>query len=246
MKQNQTKIKPPRVVMVETSHPGNIGAAARAMKTMCVYDLGLVHPKEFPSPVAFARASGAADILENAQQYDSLTAAIADCQKVVGITARNRKISAPVVTPKQLIQEMSNDLEQTDVAWVFGRERNGLNNDEIDLCTCICTIPSNSEYGSLNIAAAIQILCYEWHATESTALQKDTNSDALSAKKIAPVGEREGFYEHLWQTLEKIEFLDKDNPTPLMRKMRRLFDRSQLTSAEINILRGVFKNIIKQ
>ena len=232
--------------MVETSHPGNIGAAARAMKTMCLYDLGLVQPKEFPSPVAFARASGAADILENAQQFNSLTDAIADCQKVVGITARNRKLSAPVVTPKQLIQQMLNDSDQTQVAWIFGRERNGLSNDEIDLCTSVCTIPSNSEYGSLNIAAAIQILCYEWHATQFAAQHDDANINAPQAKKIAPVGEREGFYEHLWETLEKIEFLDRDNPTPLMRKLRRLFDRSQLTSADINILRGILKNILKQ
>lgn len=232
--------------MVETSHPGNIGAAARAMKTMCLHDLGLVLPKEFPSPVAFARASGAADVLENAQQFDSLTNAIADCQEVVGITARNRKISAPVVTPKQLIQQMLNDSEKSQVAWVFGRERNGLSNDEIDLCTSVCTIPSNDEYGSLNIAAAIQILCYEWFSTQSVSHQKDSSGQAPLPGKVAPVGEREGFYEHLWQTLEKIEFLDTSNPTPLMRKIRRLFDRTQLTSAEINILRGILKSVLKQ
>lgn len=242
----QTKIKQPRVVMVETSHPGNIGAAARAMKTMCLYDLGLVIPKKFPDPAAFARASGAADILENAQQFNTLTDAVADCQNVVGITARNRKLSAPVVTPKELMQQMLNDSQQTQVAWVFGRERNGLSNEEIDLCSTVCTIPSNSDYGSLNIAAAIQILCYEWHVAQLDVQHGVSRSEPAQGKALAPVAEREGFYEHLWQALDKIEFLDKDNPTPLMRKMRRLFDRTQMSSAEINILRGILKSILKQ
>ncbi len=246
MKDNQVKIKQPRIIMLETSHPGNIGAAARAMKTMCLYDLGLVQPKEFPHPVAFARASGAADILENAMQFETLTAAIADCQIVVGITARNRKLSAPVVTPKELMQQMLNDSEQTQVAWVFGRERNGLSNEEIDLCSTVCTIPSNTEYGSLNIAAAVQILCYEWHVAQLSSQHEMSNVTAPLTKVLAPVGEREGFYEHLWEVLDKIEFLDKHNPIPLMRKVRRLFDRSQMSSAEINILRGILKSILKQ
>ena len=232
--------------MVETSHPGNIGAAARAMKTMCLYDLGLVQPKEFPDPVAFARASGAADILENAQQFATLTDAIADCQNVVGITARTRKLSAPVVTPRQLMQQMLADAEQHQVAWVFGRERNGLSNEEIDLCTTVCTIPSNSDYGSLNIAAAVQILCYEWRVAQLEMHNEAFEVSSPLPKELAPVGEREGFYEHLWQALDKIEFLDKENPTPLMRKMRRLFDRAQMSSADINILRGVLKNVLKQ
>lgn len=246
MKQMQTKIKQPRVVMVETSHPGNVGAAARAMKTMCLYDLGLVLPKQFPDPVAFARASGAADILENAQQFNTLAGAVADCQNVVGITARNRKLSAPVVTPKELMQQMLYGSPQTQVAWVFGRERNGLSNEEIDLCSTVCTIPSNSDYGSLNIAAAVQILCYEWHVAQLDMQHEASRESVSQGKAIAPVAEREGFYEHLWQALDKIEFLDKDNPTPLMRKMRRLFDRSQMSSADINILRGILKNVLKQ
>ena len=246
MKQMQTKIKQPRVVMVETSHPGNIGAAARAMKTMCLYDLGLVLPKQFPDPVAFARASGAADILENARQFNTLADAVADCQNVVGITARNRKLSAPVVTPKELMQQMLYGSQEIQVAWIFGRERNGLSNEEIDLCSTVCTIPSNSDYGSLNIAAAVQILCYEWHVAQLNMQHEASRKSASQGKALAPVAEREGFYEHLWQALDKIEFLDKDNPTPLMRKMRRLFDRSQMSSADINILRGILKNVLKQ
>ena len=244
---NQPATNQPRVIMVETSHPGNIGAAARAMKTMCLDQLALVEPKIFPDPVAFARASGAAELLEAANTYETLQSAISDCQKVVGITARNRKLSAPVVTPKELMQQMLCEAQDTQFAWVFGRERNGLTNEEIDLCTTVCTIPSNSEYGSLNIAAAVQVLCYEWHVAQLDAQRENAqlNHPALQ-QAAAPVGEREGFYEHLWQTLDKIDFLDKSNPTPLMRKLRRLFDRTQLTHAEINILRGILKSILKQ
>lgn len=231
--------------MVETSHPGNIGAAARAMKTMCLQDLALVQPKIFPDSVAFARASGAADILESARRFEDLPTAIADCQKVIGITARGRKISAPVVTPNQLVRLMYDEMDGMQVAWVFGRERNGLSNEEIDLCDTICTIPSNDDYSSLNIAAAVQVLCYEWYTAQQLQGQKP-QINPMRLQDAAPVSEKEGFYEHLWGTLNKIGFLDEDNPTPLMRKVRRLFDRVQLTSAEINILRGVLKCVSKQ
>ena len=245
MKDNVNKSISPQIIMVETSHPGNIGAAARAMKTMCLHQLALVAPKSYPDPVAFARSSGAADVLENAKVYSSLTEAIAQCQIVVGITARSRRLSAPVVTPKQLIQQMHAEYQSLQVGWVFGRERNGLSNEEIDLCNVVCTIPSNAEYGSLNIAAAIQVLCYEWYASQSGANEEVIQQQVVN-DPLAPIAEREGFYEHLWQALAKIEFLDKDNPSPLQRKLRRLFDRSQLSSAEINILRGILKNVIKQ
>lgn len=236
----------PKVVLVETSHPGNIGATARAMKTMCLQELALVKPQVFPDPVAFARASGAADILEHASQFSDLPSAIADCQKIVGITARNRKISAPVVTPKELMHQTFADKTVKKVAWVFGRERNGLTNDEIDLCDTVCTIPSNEEYGSLNLAAAVQILSYEWFVAQLADDVQKVEINEQQAPEPAPAAEKEGFYEHLWEALEKIEFLDKGNPTPLMRKLRRLYDRANLTSAEINILRGILKNVIKQ
>lgn len=239
-------MKPPKIIMVETSHPGNIGAAARAMKTMCLSDIVLVQPKVFPDPIAFARASGAADILENARRCETLPEAIADCQKVVGITARNRRLSAPVVTPGQLMQQMKQDGENIQVAWVFGRERNGLSNEEIDLCTSVCTIPSNPDYGSLNIAAAIQILCYEWYVSGLVPPPDKNDVKQTSQNELASISEREGFYEHLWQALAKIDFLDQENPIPLMRKLRRLFDRAKLSRAEINILRGILKNIINQ
>ena len=237
-------LSPPKIVMVETSHPGNIGAAARAMKTMCLNELCLVQPKQHPDPVAFARASGAADILEQASLCDSLPQAITDCQIIVGITARSRKLSAPVFTPKQLVEKMFSDYAAQKVALVFGRERNGLTNEEIDLCNVVCTIPTNDEYGSLNIAAAIQVLCYEWYS--SLQILQHQMSPAALTESLASGEEREGFYQHLWQALDKIDFADKKNPVPVQRKLRRLFDRVYLTSSEVNILRGILKNIIKQ
>ena len=235
----------PKIILVETSHPGNIGAAARAMKTMCFSQLSLVQPQSFPDPVAFARASGAAELLETAQRCESITEAIADCQRVVGVTARSRKLSAPVLEPRQLMQELLDEYANSQVAFVFGRERNGLTNEEIDLCHTVCTIPANEDYGSLNLAAAVQILCYEWHVGSLGRKFPQLNNEQNKLPAIAPAGEIEGFYEHLWQTLEKIDFLHQENPVPLMRKVRRLFDRAELSSAEINILRGILKNINK-
>jgi len=235
----------PKIILVETSHPGNIGAAARAMKTMCLDQLALVNPGSYPDPVAFARSSGAADLLENACLYPSLSQAVADCQFVVGITARSRKLSAPVMTPRQLVDHMVTQNDEAQYAWVFGRERNGLSNEEIDLCNIVCTIPSNPDYGSLNIAAAVQVLCYEWYATSVGENFRRRPSSVIS-DPLAAVEEREGFYQHLWQALSALDFLDTDNPVPLQRKLRRMFDRTRLTRSEINILRGILKNILKQ
>ena len=245
MQYHQPSHKPPRVVMVETSHPGNIGAAARAMKTMCLYELSLVQPEIFPDASAFARASGAADILENAQCFDDLSSAIADCQQVIAISARPRKVSAPVLAPRQLMQAMLNDMRDLKVAWLFGRERNGLTNQEIDLCHAICTIPANCDYASLNIAAAVQVLSYEWHAAQLEN-RFSARNDLPQSPALATVKDHEGFYQHLWQALHKIGFLDRQNPLPLQRKLRHLFTRTGLTQADINILRGILKNILKQ
>ncbi len=236
----------PKIIMVETSHPGNIGAAARAMKTMCLNELGLVQPRQYPDPAAFARASGAADILEQAVLHKTLPEAIADCQIVVGITARPRSLSAPVFTPKQLVEKIRRDYTSLRIAWVFGRERNGLSNEEIDLCNLVCTIPANPDYGSLNIAAAVQLLCYEWYSSQQTDNHDVSEDQSDLDDPLATGEEREGFYQHLWQTLAKIDFTAKHNPIPVQRKLRRLFDRVHLTTSEINILRGILKNVMKQ
>ena len=150
-----------KIVLVETSHPGNIGAAARAMKTMQLSNLALVNPGDLHDPSARARATRAYDILDQAQIFSSLEDAIADCQHVIGVTARTRANAAKAFTPRVLLENLSEQKEALRVAWVFGRERNGLTNEEIDLCHSVCTIPANPDFSSLNIASAVQIICYE-------------------------------------------------------------------------------------
>jgi len=231
-----------KIVLVETSHPGNIGAAARAMKTMAWTNLALVNPQDLHDPSARARATRAYDILDQAQIFTSLEDAIADCQHVIGVTARTRANAAKAFTPRVLLENLSGQDEAVRVAWVFGRERNGLTNEEIDLCHSVCTIPANPEFSSLNIASAVQIICYEAYCR---GLQSE-NSENHQPAAIAPSQELEGFYQHCWQTLEKVEFLDTENPIPLQRKFRNIFDRTGLTSSEINILRGIFTAILKR
>ncbi|MDG0996066.1 MAG: RNA methyltransferase [Gammaproteobacteria bacterium] len=231
-----------KIVLVETSHPGNIGAAARAMKTMQLSNLALVNPGDLHDPSARARATRAYDILDQAQIFGSLEDAIADCQHVIGVTARTRANAAKAFTPRVLLENLSEQKEALRVAWVFGRERNGLTNEEIDLCHSVCTIPANPDFSSLNIASAVQIICYEAYCR---GLESET-SDHQQPTAIAASHELEGFYQHCWQTLEKVEFLDTDNPIPLQRKFRNIFDRTSLTSSEINILRGIFTAILKR
>ena len=236
----------PKVILVEPSHPGNIGAVARAMKTMSLSELILVQPKAFPHPDAIARASRANDILDAARVCDSLQEAVTDCHWVVGVTARTRKISAETYCPSRMMEKIASDYSNLQVAWVFGREQHGLTNEEIDLCQNICTIPANSEYSSLNLAAAVQIICYEWMCRREHAIYPKSEGGARSGSTMAPANELEGLYEHIWSTLRTTGFLDEDNPKPLMRKIRRIFDRVQLTRDEINILRGILKSINKQ
>ena len=235
----------PKVILVETSHPGNIGAAARAMKTMSLSQLVLVNPKQFPHDDAVARASRADDILDHARICTSLADAVEGCHWVVGITARTRKISAQVYAPRELIEKMRAEFGRLQVAWVFGRERSGLSNEELDLCHAICTIPADAEYSSLNLAAAVQIIGYEWLSSAQRGPVPPATPDR-TAVAVASADEVEGFYQHLWATLSASEFMDPVNPQPLKRKVRRIFDRTRLTRAEVNILRGILKSIEKQ
>ena len=235
----------PKIILVEPSHPGNIGAAARAMKTMSLFRMVLVKPKQFPHPEAVARASRAQDILAAAQICPSLVEAVAGCHWVIGVTARPRKLSAPVYTPRQIMEKSNKEYAGLQIAWVFGRERTGLSNEELDLCHAICTIPANPDYSSLNLAAAVQIIGYERCCARHLAGTTADNSD-LTENSMASADEVEGFYDHLWAGLAPTGFMDESNPKPLMRKIRRIFDRTRLTGAEINILRGILKSLIKQ
>ena len=233
----------PKVILVEPSHPGNIGAVARAMKTMSLSQLVLVAPKQFPHPEAVARASRADDILANAIVCDSLAHALEGSHWVVGISARSRKISSEIYAPRQLMQEIKAHFGQLQVAWVFGRERNGLDNEELELCHAMCTIPADPDYSSLNLAAAVQIMAYEWLTSFHSASNERADQ---SFGAMASAEEIEGFYKHLWHSIAASNFIDPVNPKPLMRKIRRIFDRTRLSRAEVNILRGILKSLEKQ
>lgn len=250
------KIDNVRIVLVETSHPGNIGATARAMKNMTLSDLALVSPKHYTESdgegrgqgKAYARASGATDVLYGAGIYNSLAEAIADCDLVVGASARLRAVTWPELNPREMAEKIfsvaqsescSSDKIETfnKAAIVFGREDSGLSNEEMDLCQFLVHIPANSEYTSLNIAAAVQVICYELHMT--ALLHQGKIEKAANEHPLATSQEIEYFYEHLEQTLVDIQFLNRDNPMQLMRRLRKLFNRSGMDKVEVNILRGV-------
>jgi len=226
------------IILVGTTHPGNIGAAARAMKTMGLSRLRLVSPHHFPSPEATARASGADDILETAELFTDLASALADCHLVFGSSARQRSIRWQTLTPR-LCAEQSLALQQP-VALVFGREHSGLSNTELDLCHYLVQIPTNPEFASLNIAAAVQVLCYELRCGV------DNLAHINRVPQMSPPVEAEEmqrFYTHLEQVLIEINFLNPDNPRKLMRRLQRFFNRAQPTASEMNILRGVLTGV---
>ena len=224
-----------RIVLVETSHPGNIGAAARAMKTMCLSRLVLVNPMEFPHSDASARASGAVDLLEQAQVLPALDDALADCALVAGTSARQRGIGPPVLSPRECMARLQAAAAAgQEVALLFGRERTGLTNEELSRCHILVNIPSNPEYSSLNLAAAVQVLGYEW------MLANGVGPVAAPSEDIpATAEEMERFYEHVESAALETGFLDPANPKHLMRRIRRLFNRARPDQNEVHILRGL-------
>ena len=227
-----------RVVLVGTTHPGNIGGVARAMKNMCLSDLVLVSPEaEFPSGKARARASSALDILERTRVVDDLGEAIADCQLVIGASARLRAIPWPLVDAREAAQNLVQQSGQGKVALIFGRENSGLTNEELERCHQLVHIPANQEYSSLNIAAAVQVLTYEIHMAKRQ--QANEKLHVSNDYPMSTAEEMEGLYAHFEQALETIGFYDPKNPRQLMRRLRRLFNRAQLDSMEMNILRGI-------
>ena len=223
-----------RIVLVETTHPGNIGAVARAMKNMGVTDLALVNPRYFPDKEATARASGAEDLLDNATVTESLTDAIADCVYVAGASARARAISWPCLEPRDCASKLIAESGRGPVAAVFGPEKSGLSNEDLDHCDALLTIPTNPEFSSLNLAMAVQVLTYELRAAIS-AKPVEYEADA----PLATSRELELFYEHLETVLTNLQFLDPDNPRHLMRRLRRLYIRARPDQNEVNILRGI-------
>ena len=229
-----------RVVMVETTHPGNIGAAARAMKTMGYNNLYLVKPKIYPNAEATARAAGADDILSKAVVCDSLEEALQGCVTVVASTARPRTISHSVFTPREYAPKLYEMVKLGPVALVFGRESSGLSNEELEYCNVILQIPTNPEFSSLNVASAIQILCYEF--IQLLQLEDADKTDAESNDKektrLATADEMNYFYDHLEQSMIDVGFLNPEQPRKLMRRLKSLFNRAHLDENEVSILRG--------
>jgi TrmH family RNA methyltransferase len=228
--------------MVETTHPGNIGAAARAMLNMGVTDLRLVAPRVFPSGEATARASGATGVLEQARVCATLAEAIADCTVVVGASARTRTIAWPELSPRECAVRFYPELARGGrVAVLFGREHSGLRNDELDLCQFLLHIPCNPAFSSLNVAAAIQVVTYEFFQA-FRELRPGRNLLDDEAGRPATGEELESFYGHLRQALFDIGFFHTRKSSPsLMRRLRRLFNRAHLRDKELHILRGILR-----
>ncbi len=227
-----------RVVLVRPTHPGNIGATARAMKNMSLGRLVLVEPERYPHPEATARAAGAEDVLEHAVICRSLDDAIADCHLVVGTSARSRRIEWPTLEPREAAHRVVSIAATGQAAVVFGQERMGLTNEELDRCRMLVTIPVNAEYPSLNLACAVQVLAYEIHLA-ARAATGDTSTSVKPMTRPASHEEMLRFFQHLEAALIDVRFLDPANPRLLMRRLMRLFSRAAPDQNEMNILRGI-------
>lgn len=232
---------PIRVVLVGTTHPGNIGAVARAMKNMGLSDLALVRPRYFPHDEATVRASGADDVLASARIVESLGDAIESCIYTVGASARSRTIDWPCLDARDAARRIVDESSQGNVAVVFGPEKTGLENSDLDLCDTLLTIPTDPGFSSLNLAMAVQVVTYEIRAATAEK-RPQYEADAPPATS----GELEHFYTHLERVLRDVGFLDPDNPRHLMRRLRRLFIRARPDRNELNILRGFLSAIERQ
>ncbi len=232
-----------RIILVNTSHTGNIGSAARAMKTMGLSQLVLVDPVQPPDGKSTALAAGAVDILANLQIVPTLADAIADCSLVIGTSARPRTLSWPMLDPRQAGQKLADGAVKGTVALVFGRERTGLTNEELQQCHYHVNIPANPEYSSLNVAMAVQTLCYEirmsWLAQQESALP------VADEAEYPPQASMELFYTHLEETLRQTQFLHSDHPGHVMMRLRRMFTRLRPDNNELNILRGILTSVQK-
>lgn len=254
-----------RIVLVEPTHPGNIGSVARAMKTMGLSRLVLVNPKKFPHYEASKLAAGAESVLLSAEVVASTSEAISDCTMVLGTSVRDREVSWPTFSPRQTAANVDQHVCQADrqVAILFGRESSGLTNAEMDLCQSQIRISANQEYSSLNLANAVQIIAYELRMQlldveagltnsgdgngdskrQSIAVTETSIVDANAREVIATNAQRSGYIEHLQKTLESLDFIRAKPPTVLMRKLTRLYSKANLTVEEIQILRGILSAV---
>jgi len=225
-----------RIVLINTTHPGNIGAAARAMKVMGLSQLHLVTPKIFPHADATARASGADDILQHARVHETLEAALANCSLVLGTSARLRSLSMPQMDVRKAAEAALDEPGGRDIAILFGREAYGLTNEEMQRCQQLVHIETNPEFGSLNLGQAVQVVAYEMRMAAVGSAGRE-----LPPLDWEPVdaAQMELFFEHLEQTLLDVRFLNPDQPKRLMMRLRRLFNRARPDQNEMNILRGI-------
>lgn len=230
------------IVMVGTTHPGNIGAAARAMHNMSISNLVLVNPQCPVGEIAYARASGANVVLDNRRNTEMLQEAVQDCTLVIAASARVRSLPWPELTTDAMAQKIADLNAQSRTALVFGREHSGLTNEEMQLCNYMVNIPTNPDFSSLNVASAIQVLCYEIFKLEANQVKAEKSNVQETA---ATRQELEGYFEHLEQVITTTQFLDTENPGLLMQRLRRLYHRVELSKSEVNILRGILSSVEK-
>ena len=231
-----------RVVLVGTSHPGNIGSAARAMKVMGLTNLVLVDPACEIDSHTIALAAGAADVVEKAQIVKTLDEAVADCGFVVGSSARSRTLEWPQLDPRENGIKVVAESNQHPVAILFGRERTGLTNEELQKCHCHVYIPANPEYSSLNLAMAVQTVSYE---VRMAYLDSQKYTGKTVVEEYPRAQELEMFYEHLEKVTRQTRFINKNHPGVVMAKLRRLFTRARPEQQELNILRGILSSVEK-
>ena len=234
-----------KIVLVGTTHSGNIGATARAIKTMGLRNLDLVNPKNFPSDEAIYRSKAAKDILEKASIHETLLESVKDCELVIATSARNRKVPWPVLDPKSASKEINLTAKNNSkVAIVFGREDRGLTNQELGLCNLHIHIPTIEEYSSLNLSQAVQIITYEirMHFIEFEKLKNCQEWDV----DLATSDQTERLIEHMDELMKEVEFYDTENPRKLLMRVRRFFKRSKIDVMEANIFRGLFSTIQKK
>jgi tRNA (cytidine32/uridine32-2'-O)-methyltransferase len=231
---------PVRIVLVDTSHPGNIGATARAMKTMGLSDLALVRPLQFPSVDATARAAGADDVLAAARVCNTLEDAIFDCGWVVGASARLRTVALPIVDPRECAATVWRRLPTNRVAILMGPEQSGLTNDDLARCQQLVHIPAAPGYSSLNLAMAVQVLCYE---LRMAAPEREPPKGPVSDEPLATAAELEGLHDHLERLLTESGFLHPAHQKQVKLKLRRIFHKATLDQNEVNILRGMLTSL---
>lgn len=248
-KTSQSPLANIRIVLVEPSHPGNIGGAARAMKTMGLSDLVLVNPGRYPDPQAEWRAAGAQDVLESTRVCDSVEAAIEDAQWVVGTSTRVRRIPWPLMKAEEAVAGMIERLDGQQIAVLFGRETSGLTNEELQKCHTHLVIPANPDYSSLNLAMAVQVVCYEiYRQFEASPLAEGASSTSPIDshqwdRSPATSAQLEGLIGHFQQVLTDVEFLDPENPGQTMTRLRRLLTRVTPDETEVQMLRGILKEL---